>query len=159
MITPQQFNQLLPLAASWVEQQEKRILQNGVQLTASQLVDAKLVQVVSPEKVKLLKVDQIPLPNEASLKSAAQMLGLITANTIGLTLRYGVFIRKDFWNNRKIVVHELVHVAQYEKLGSIAQFLQTYLQECISIGYPQAPMEQEAIAVSNRICVAKIYEK
>jgi hypothetical protein len=154
MITPQQFNQLLPLAASWAEQQEKHILQNGAQLTASQLVDAKLVQVDSPEKVKLLKVDQIPLPNEVSLKSAAQMLGLITANTIGLTLRYGVFIRKDFWNDRKIVVHELVHVAQYERLGNIANFLQRYLQECITIGYPQAPMEQEAITLSNKIVLA-----
>jgi len=74
MITSQEFVQLLPLAVAWAEQQEKHILQNGVQLTASQLVDAKLVQVVSSEKVKLLKVDQIPLPNEVSLKSAAQML-------------------------------------------------------------------------------------
>ncbi len=151
MITPQQFYQLLPLAVSWAEQQENYILQNGDQLTTSQLTDAKLVQVASPEKVRLLKVDQIPLPNESSLRNAAQMLGLITANTIGLTLRYGVFIRKDFWNGRKIVVHELVHVVQYERLGGIDQFLQKYLQECITIGYPQAPMEQEAIKLSNKI--------
>lgn len=151
MITPQQFYQLLPLAVSWAEQQENYILQNGVQLSASQLTDAKLVKVVSSEKVRLFKVDQIPLPNELSLRSAAQMLGLITANTVGLTLRYGVFIRKDFWNDRKIVVHELVHVTQYERLGGIDQFLQKYLQECIIIGYPQAPMEQEAIKLSNQI--------
>lgn len=151
MITPQQFNQLLPLAISWAEQQENYILQNGVQLTASQLSDAKLVKVVGLEKVRLLKVDQIPLPSELSLKNAAQMLGLITANTIGLTLRYGVFIRKDFWNGRKIVVHELVHVAQYERLGGIGNFLQKYLQECITMGYPQASMEQEAITLSNKI--------
>ncbi len=151
MITPQQFYQLLPLAVAWAEQQENYILQNGVQLTTSQLTDAKLVQVISPGKVRLLKVDQIPLPNELSLRNGAQMLGLITANTIGLTLRYGVFIRKDFWNSRKIVVHELVHVVQYERLGGIDQFLQKYLQECITIGYPQAPMEQEAIKLSNKI--------
>ena len=151
MITPQQFVQLLPLAIAWAEQQENYILRNGVQLTISQLTDAKLVQVVSPEKVRLLKVDQIPLPNESSLRNAAQMLGLITANTIGLTLRYGVFIRKDFWNGKKIVVHELVHVSQYEKLGGIGKFLQKYLQECISFGYPGAPMEQEAITLSNKI--------
>ncbi len=154
MITPQQFYQLLPLAVAWAEQQENYILQNGVQLTTSQLTDAKLVQVASPEKVRLLKVDQIPLPNELSLRNGAQMLGLITANTIGLTLRYGVFIRKDFWNSRKIVVHELVHVAQYERLGGIGNFLQKYLQECITMGYPQAPMEQEAITLSSRICSA-----
>lgn len=151
MITPQQFYQLLPLAVSWAEQQENYILQNGAQLTVSQLTDAKLVQVVSPEKVRLLKVDQIPLPNESSLRNAAQMLGLITANTIGLTLGYGVFIRKDFWNDRKIVIHELVHVAQYERLGGISNFLQKYLQECITIGYPQGPMEQEAIMLTDKL--------
>jgi hypothetical protein len=151
MITQQQFLQLLPLAVAWAEQQENYILQNGVPLTTSQLTDAKLVQVVSPGKIKLLKVDQIPLPNESSLRNAAQMLGLITANTIGLTLRYGVFIRNDFWNDRKIVVHELVHVAQYEKSGGIGQFLQKYLQECISFGYSGAPMEQEVITLSNKI--------
>lgn len=154
MITPQQFNQLLPLAIAWAGQQENYILQNGVQLTPSQLSDARLIPVVNPEKVRLLKVNRIPLPGEVSLKSAAQIMGLITTNTIGLTLRYGVFIREDFWNDRKIAVHELVHVAQYERLGGIDQFLQKYLQECISFGYPGAPMEQEAITLSNKIVTA-----
>jgi len=154
MITPQQFTQLLPLAIAWAEQQENYILQNGIQLTLSQVSDARLIPVVNPEKVRLLKVNLIPLPSEASLKSAAQMLGLITSNTIGLTLRYGVFIRNDFWNGRKIVIHELVHVAQYERLGGIGNFLQRYLQECITFGYPSAPMEQEAITLSNKIVSA-----
>jgi len=154
MITPQQFAELFPLAVTWAEQQENYILQNGILLTLSQVTDARLIPVVNPEKVRLLSVNQIPLPNEPSLRTAAQMIGLITTNTIGLTLRYGVFIRKDFWNDRKIVVHELVHVAQYERLGGIGQFLQKYLQECIAIGYPQAPMEQEAITLSNKIVSA-----
>ncbi|MFH0762729.1 MAG: hypothetical protein V1925_02440 [Candidatus Omnitrophota bacterium] len=154
MITPQEFAQLFPLAVAWVEQQENYILENGVQLALFQLADARLVSVVNPEKVRLLKVNQIPLPSELSLKRAAQTLSLITTNTTGLTLRYGVFIREDFWNDRKIVVHELVHVAQYERLGGIDQFLQKYLQECITNGYPQAPMEQEARILVNKIVVA-----
>jgi len=154
MITPKQFIQLIPLAVAWAEQQENYILQKGVPLTPSLVADARLVSVVNPEKVRLLNVNQIPLPSAPSLKTAAQMIGLITANTIGLTLRYGVFIRKDFWNDRKIVIHELVHVAQYERLGGISQFLQQYLQECITIGYPQAPMEQEAIILSNKTVTA-----
>lgn len=151
MITPQQFAQLLPLAVAWAEQQEKHILQNGIRLTPSQLTDARSISVIRTEKVRLLRVNKIPLPNEPSLRTAAQITGLITENTIGLTLRYGVFVREDFWNDRKLVTHELVHVAQYERLGGISEFLQQYLQECISIGYPQAPMEQEAIALSSRV--------
>ena len=75
MITPQQFAQLLPLAVAWAEQQENYILQNGILLTPSQVTDARLVSVVNPEKVRLLKVNQIPLPSEPSLKTAAQMTG------------------------------------------------------------------------------------
>jgi len=151
MITPQQFIQLLPLAVAWAEEKEKHILQNGVLLTLSQVNDARLIPLVHPEKVRLLKVESIPLPDDPSLKNAAQSIGLITPNTIGLTLKYGVFIRQDFWNDRKTFVHELVHVAQYERLGGIRQFLQQYLQECITIGYPQAPLEQETIVLSNKI--------
>ncbi len=151
MVTIQEFSQLLPLAVAWAKQQESYILQNGILLTPSQLSDARLVSVINPEKVRLLNINQIPLPDEPSLRTVAQVTGLITEDTIGLTLRYGVFIRKDFWNNRKIVVHELVHVAQYERLGSIDKFLQKYLQECISVGYPQAPMEQEAVTLSNKV--------
>lgn len=154
MITPQQFTELLPLAVTWAEQQENLILQNGVFLTSSQQAEARLASVVSFGKVKLLRVNQIPLPSEPALRTAAQTTGLITRNTIGLTLRYGIFVREDFWNDRKLVVHELVHVAQYERLGSIGQFLQKYLQECITIGYPQAPMEQEAITLSSKIMAA-----
>ncbi len=127
MITPQQFAQLFPLAVAWAEQQENYILQNGVPLTPSQVADGRLIPVVYPEKIRLLKVNQIPLPSDPSLKTAAQITRLITTNTIGLTLRYGIFIRSDFWNDRKIVAHELVHTAQYERLGGISQFLQKYL--------------------------------
>lgn len=151
MITPQQFIQLLPLAVAWAEQQENHILQNGVQLIGSQIADAKLVPVINPEKVRLLKVNQIPLPVEPLLRSAAQMMNLISRNTIGLTLRYGIFVREDFWNNRKLVIHELVHVSQYETLGSLEQFLRNYLQECLTVGYPQAPMEQEAMRLAGKI--------
>jgi hypothetical protein len=39
-----------------------------------------------------------------------------------------------------------VHTAQYERLGGIEPFLRQYLRECLTIGYPEAPLEQEAIA-------------
>ena len=149
MITPQQFIQLLPLAVKWAEQQEAHILKNGVPLTAAQINDARLVSVVNPQKVRLLKVSQIPLPDEPLLKNAAQSVSLITPNTIGLTLQYGILVRSDFWGDRRLIVHELVHVAQYEKLGGFSGFLNQYLQECIKFGYPQAPMEQEAINLSK----------
>jgi hypothetical protein len=151
-ITPQQFEQLLPLAIAWAEEQEKFILKNGVPLSESQIVDSKLIPVTHPHLVKLLRVDQIPMPQHPLLKAAAIATNLISPNTIGLTLRYGIFIRSDYWGQRQLIVHELAHTAQYERLGSLTNFLQQYLHECVTIGYPAAPMEQEAIATQKRIC-------
>ena len=152
IITEQEFNQLLLLACEWAKEQEINILDKGQLLSEQQINDAKLIPVSIPEKVRLLKVRQIPLPMDPQLRLAAQTTGLITKDIVGLTLRYGVFIRVDFWGDRKVIVHELAHVAQYEKLGGIYQFLEKYLHECVDIGYRNAPMEQEAIAVANRIC-------
>jgi hypothetical protein len=51
-----------------------------------------------------------------------------------------------------MVIHELGHTVQYERLGGLVPFLRRYLFECLSIGYPEAPMEQEVIALAERIC-------
>ncbi|HEX4665027.1 MAG TPA: hypothetical protein VH207_00400 [Chthoniobacterales bacterium] len=60
-------------------------------------------------------------------------------------------MRSDCWRDRALVAHELAHTAQYERLGGIAPFLKQYLFECLTIGYPAAPMEQEAIAEARRL--------
>jgi hypothetical protein len=151
-IDPQQLAHLLPLAVNWAREQESYILQNGEPLTASQTDDARLVPVEHPEKVRLLSVDEIPSPDNPLLRTAAQITGLIPTNAIGLTLRYGIFMQSDYGQDRKLIVHELAHVAQYERCGGIAEFLKQYLLECITIGYPDAPMEQEAVSIANRIC-------
>ena len=49
------------------------------------------------------------------------------------------------------IAHELAHTEQYERLGGIEPFLRQYLSECLTIGYPAAPMEQEAIAAARRL--------
>lgn len=80
-------------------------------------------------------------------------MALITPNTCGLSLRYGILIRDDHWNNRETLVHELVHTSQYERLGGHQQFLGEYLTECFNHGYPNAPLEQEAINRARIVCM------
>jgi hypothetical protein len=41
---------------------------------------------------------------------------------------------------------------QYERLGSIEAFLRQYLHECITTGYPEAPLEQEAVRMERETC-------
>jgi len=74
------------------------------------------------------------IPEHPALKEAAEATSLISPLTVGLTLRYGIFIRADHWGARRLVVHELVHTAQYERLGGFEPFLRQYLLECINIG-------------------------
>jgi hypothetical protein len=144
---------LLPIACSWAEEQERIIHREGVVLTTSQIADARRIGIREPLRVRLRVIDDIPLPLHPLLKMAAEKTGLISPHTIGLTLRYGIYIRSDCWGDRQLVVHELAHTAQYERLGGFQPFLEQYLDECITPpGYPFGPLEQEAKRVEREIC-------
>ncbi len=151
LIDPMQFVELLPLAASWAQEQESYILEHGEPLSDQQLADAKSVPVTNPQKVRLLSVNEIPLPKDEKLRQAAKITGFLMTGTIGLALRYGIYLISDYRQDRRLIVHELAHVVQYERCGGILEFLQQYLYECITIGYPEAPMEQQAISTADRI--------
>ena len=120
---------VLPMACAWAEEQEAVILRDGVALTASQIADARHIGIAHPERVRLRVVEEIPLPLHPLLREAAEITGLISPRTAGLTLRYGIFIRSESWGERRLVVHELAHTAQYERLGGFQLFLEQYLFE------------------------------
>ncbi len=141
----------LPLAVKWASQQEQKILFAGVPLDEPQLIDARLMGVAHPEKVRLLKVDQVPLPATRLLRWAARYTKLISSDTAGMALRYGIFIRSDCWQKRRLIAHECAHTAQYERLGGMGEFLGRYLRECLEVGYPFGPLEQEALLKSQQI--------
>lgn len=151
-IGPDQFELLLPLACQWAAEQEAHILATGQALSAAQLADARLVGLLAPERVRILHVPEILPPRHPMLRQAAEATQLISPHTRGLTLRYGIFIRSDCRDNRALVLHELGHTRQYERLGSFDAFLRQYLYECITIGYPEAPMEQEVVCLTARLC-------
>jgi len=153
MIAPDEFEKLLPAAQAWMEDQEQIVLQSGIALTESQLADARVIGVLHPERVRLLRVVEIPIPPDPALAEAVISAGFISPVTAGLAVRYGIFIRDACWDQRHILVHLLVHVMQYERLGGFAGFLRPYLFECmIPPGYPYGPMEREALVMSVKLC-------
>jgi hypothetical protein len=147
-----QFEILLPLATTWATEQEQKIVCAGVPLSEKEIGDARAIGVQSPDRIRLLRVETIPRPSQPQLKAACDAIDFLTPATRGLTLGYGIFIRSDCLGDRLLVVHELAHVAQYERLGGIFPFLRRYLFECLTLGYCAAPLEQEAIAVTARVC-------
>ena len=148
-ISPEQFENILPLAVQWAEAKEKVILDHGIALSPRYMEDAKSVGVKYPERVRIYKVPQIPIPKHPILRAAAEATQLISPATIGISLRYGIFIHINFSNDRYTIVHELVHTMQCEKIGGFSPFLRKYLWECIEIGYPEAPLEQEAVRIAK----------
>ena len=149
-----QFEMLLPLAAAWATEQEQKIVCDGVPLSEKEVGDACAVGVTEPDRIRLLRVETIPRPSQPQLRAACDAVDFLTPATRGLTLGRGIFIRSDCWRDRSLVVHELVHVAQYERFGGILPFLRSYLFECLTVGYSASPLEREAIAVTARVCAS-----
>jgi len=49
-----------------------------------------------------------------------------SADTPGLTAEHGVIVRLDCTRNLRLLAHEFVHVAQYERLGRERSFKSTF---------------------------------
>jgi hypothetical protein len=141
----------VPVAARWVRRRERAILAYGVPLSEEELADALAIGVRRPECVRLQCVERIPIFEHRLLRPLARMVEPFFVHTAGLTLNHAIFIRSDYWRDRRLVAHELVHVAQYERMGGIRPFLKAYFRECLLPGYPLGPLEQEAIQTSARL--------
>jgi len=139
---------LLPYVARWIEAREHHILVEGTALSEQSTVDALAIGVTNPLRVRLLRVPNVPLPASPLISLAERLGGGPWKNTAGLTARYGIFIREDYWDDRRLIAHELAHTAQYERLGGITPFLRVYLTECLGSGYSGAALELEAVAAA-----------
>ena len=140
----QQYLEYLPLVVEWVKQQEQYILDAGIPLNNDQKIDAHLIGIRNIDKVRLLEVDRIPNPQNPILQKLGKEVGLLSEHTIGVSFRYGIYVKKGYLDQRTLIAHELVHTMQYERLGSIENFLKEYITECILVGYPNGKLEMEA---------------
>lgn len=141
----------LPLIVRWAESAEKRILEEGDPLSRQGMADAIAMGVGRPNKIRLLRVNQVPLPGEPFLGWIASKTGLPFFSAAGMSLRYGIFVRTEFWGDRHLIAHECVHTGQYERLGGFQPFLARYIKECLDHGYAGSPLELEALQRSQRI--------
>lgn len=150
MINLQEIISLIPMASEWVEAQETIILADGVPLTEKQRIIASKIGIKNTDKIRLLQVKSIPEPENSILNGASKGIGFISDNTLGITYRYGIYIRHDYWENESLIIHELTHTLQYERLGGIAEFLNQYIKECIYYGYDRSPLEVEARTMETK---------
>jgi hypothetical protein len=149
--SPEQVEGLLPLAANWASEQETLVLRDGMPLSAQQMTDAKRAGVAHPERIRVLHVETIPVPAHPILQAACSAINFVAGAPQGLTFNYGIFVRHDRVQDRHLLLHEVAHTSQYEKLGGIVPFLRKYILECLTFGYQSAPLELEADKVAERV--------
>lgn len=132
-----------PAAARWAADQERLILAAGRPLAHEERVFAGGLGISRPEEIRVLEVKRIPLPCPRRLVKLATRWGLPVFEPAGMALGRGIYLLD---RDSRILRHELVHVAQYQRLGGIEPFLRRYLTECLTLGYLGSPLEAEARA-------------
>jgi hypothetical protein len=157
MIDQEKFERLVPLACQWAKNQEAYVLKHGLPLTARQTEDARRAGVQDLSRVRVLVVDRIPLPEDKELAEAARGAQIITDASRGVAIGHGIIIRADSWQNRELLLHQLVHVAQCERSGGLNSFVEEYLTDrhtcrAFSVG----SLEDEARGLAKEICATDI---
>ena len=128
----------------WIRKQESMILRDGRPLADWETHWAKEVGIEAPEKIRVLPIAQVPTPGSWFLRFFGSNTRFIAESPTGMAVNYGIFLDATHATNPSLLVHELAHVAQFEKLGGIEPFLKEYLTQCVSDGYWDSLMEQEA---------------
>ena len=146
----------LALACEWAKDHEQLILLHGAPLGSQHLDDARLVGVKKPSRIRILIVDRIPLPNDEQLAEVSREKQILTTASRGCTFGYGIMIRADSWGDRELLLHQLVHVAQYERTHNLEACIREYVCErAHSPELTAGPLEEEARRIARQIARPK----
>jgi hypothetical protein len=160
MIDQKDFERLAPLACQWAKSQEACILKHGAPLVREQVADARRAGVEDTSRVRVLVVDRIPMPEDKELADAARRAQIITDSSKAVTIGHGIIVRADSWQNRELLLHQLVHVAQCERSGGLESFVSEYLMDRRgSRDFSLGSLEDEARSLAREICAARKAEK
>jgi hypothetical protein len=149
----QAFQTILSLAIPWAKEQEELILARGVSLVAQHLADARLVGVQDPSRIRVLVVERLPLPENPLLAQFAREKQILTTASRGCTFGYGIMIRADCWGDRELLVHNLVHVAQCERIPDLETCIREYVSDRTQCAkFTTGSFEEEARRITRQIC-------
>ena len=152
-------NQLISSAIDWARTQSQRVLEAGVSLDPHQIDIARRVGVAHPERIRLLRTTLFPRPDDRNLRAAADQLGLLGPNSIGLAFGYSVLVHARHISDR-LLAHEFRHVQQFEQSGSLETYLERYLESILAAGYLASAFERDARAAEEMIAFAEsVYSK
>jgi hypothetical protein len=156
MIEQQDFERLAPLAYQWAKSQEDYILKHGAPLARDQVADARLAGVEDTARIRILVVDRVPMPDDKELADAARRAQIITDASKAVAIGHGIIVRADSWQNRELLLHQLVHIAQCERSGGLESFVIEYLTDRRgSRNFSLGTLEDEARSRAREICAGQ----
>ena len=134
---------------------EEFALEHGNPLSPRHLEDARLAGIKHCDRVRVLVVDRIPLPEDPQLSEVSRRMGIITEDTRCMGLGHALIIRVDAWNDRELVLHNLVHIAQCERVGNVEKWCREYLGDRTSCAkFTIGTLEEEARRFARETCAA-----
>jgi hypothetical protein len=136
-------NSVAPRVVAWFTEQESALLPRGRPLTVDEGEVAKRMGVQHAERVRILILDDFPFPEGPLLPEEIKAFGFGCSCENGRSMGYAILIKPQYDGQLWLLAHELVHVAQRERLGTEV-LIHRYLMELRVFGYARAPLELEA---------------
>ncbi len=136
---------------AWAMSVNAAALAQGKPLSLCQAADALEVGVLRPDAVRILRVPKLSQPDCPHFRSMATQSGLDLGGSAGMALGYAVLICHSALGDRRVLRHELRHVAQFEQSGDLSRFLDLYLAQIVEHGYRDAPLEVDAHRYEGRL--------
>lgn len=133
---------LIPSAMKWYDEVSKSLYAKGRVLTKAEKRQAKALGVKNPNAIRVVILEKFPEPNNHATTNnhfeGARAMGNI------------IMLKPKYRNNSTVLCHELVHVAQKDRMG-LKQFLKQYALEREVLGYSRSLLEKEAYALQQPI--------
>ena len=135
-------NALMPRAVKWYSDVEKELRSKGRELTKAETKEAQLLGVKMPDLIRVVVLDTFPEPDKDT--SGNHFEGARAMGNI-------IMIKPRHKNDSKVLCHELVHIAQKDRMGGLKGFLRQYAIEREVLGYSRSLLETEAYALQHEI--------
>ncbi len=135
-------NALMPKAIKWYGDVAQSLSHKGRELTQAEKKQAKQLGVKNPDSVRVVILDKFPEPNKNEVNNShaegARAMGNI------------IMLKPHLKDNSTVLCHELVHIAQKDRLG-LKGFLKQLALELKVLGYSKSSLENEAYALQQPI--------
>ncbi len=140
--TTKKINAIMPVALKWYDNVGRSLYASGRALSVAEIKMAKKLGVKKPKAVRVVILDKFPEP-DGYIKNNNHIEGARAMGNI-------IMIKPHFKNNSTIICHELVHVAQKDRMG-LRGFLKQIALEKEILGYSGSMLENEAYALQQPI--------